>query len=230
MQDSVDKKELLEELRRISSGLKARTELFGHSGVLYLPKAKRPEPCASGLARYDGGPEGFGAFAPCARHPLWGGVAFGCWTVGSAAAIWGAPVSGPNLAPFSEDGLLQLGRMLNWLAGEIKAQAPDMDGFRLIAAGRCIEGGELSVGDAGQKALPAIESWLAGTGVKTVLLLGESARAAFMPGVETPLGKGFASKGRKFVATLPPDEIAASQALKKEAHAHLKALILSIQP
>lgn len=228
--ESADKKELLEELKSIAAGLKTRLDLLGSSGVRFIPKAKRPEPCASPVAIYDGMPDGFGQFAACPKHTLWSGFVFGCWEIGSAAAIWGAAFSGPCERPFPDEGMEQLGRMLNWLAGEIKAGAPDMEGFRLIATGKCLEGGGLSAKDASTSALPAIEGWLSHTGAKAVLLLGESAREAFMPGQEASPGKEFTSGGRKWVATLPPDEIAGSQGLKKEAHNHLKAFIRSILP
>lgn len=231
MRGEEDKLEILDDLKQICGGLKERLEFLGRSGVGFLPKAKRPLPCANPPAIYDGTPDGFEAFTPCARHPLWEGAAFGCWMVGGAAAIWGASVSGPCRSPFPEEGLLQLGRMLNWLAGEIKATAPDMEGFRLVVAARCVEGGGLDIQDASLKAMPAIEGWLAETDARAVLLLGESARAAFMPGAEVQPGKELSSKGRRLLATWPPDEIAAgAQPLRREAHNHLKAFILSIQP
>lgn len=221
--------ELLEELRRVCGLLKDRFEFLGSSGVRFLPKAKKPLPCP--IALYEGALEGLEAFVPCAAHPFWQGTAFGCWKIGPGAVIWGSPVTGPCRTPFSAEGMDQLGRMLNWLAGEIKAAPPDIEGCHLVAAARCMESGDLAAHEASSKAMPAVEAWLCSTGAKAILLLGDSAKAAFLPGMETALGKAFAKNDSRLLATLSPDEIAAgSQPKRKEAHNHLKAFISLVQP
>lgn len=226
-----------DEFRAIVESLGTRLAFLRDAGVGFVPSAKGAlalqAACPAGQAAFEGGPGEARGFLPCLRHPFWSGAAFGVWALDNGAAVvWGEAISGqgPVERPFSVEGLQQLGRMLEWLGKEMKAVTPGIDGYRLFMAGRCLEGGGSLPEGAGCACAPLIEGWLAKAGSRTVLLMGGAAGSAFIPPSPQaePLGKALRARGRGLVATWSPDELVARPGLKKEALAHLRTFLETI--
>lgn len=117
--------------------------------------------------------------------------------------------------------------MLNWLAEQIKADAPAVSNPQVVMAAKCPEAGAYSDTEACGACVTGIEGLFNAGGV---LLMGELAAWAILQAadLEAKRGRAHNDKGRSIVVTYSPEELLKDQETKKKAHADLKLLIASL--
>lgn len=223
------------EIKDIAESLKRRLELLREAGITGIPKQRGLKGvvqggCPSDWAVFSGTLAEAVSFTPC-QHDGWKGVLFGIWPLGKAAVVWGVPVSAATLCdgPFGRESLLQLERMLNWLAGELKAEAPCSSDAHAVLAARCPQAGSYSDTAAAEASVNTIEGLLQGS--KAMLLMGGLAACLLLRSADLAEARGrvHKDKGRSVVVTFSPEELLRDQVLKKGAHADLKLLIPALE-
>lgn len=243
MPQETDRASAALELREIADSIKTRLKLLAEAGLTVVPFAGAAViPCPENPVLMECGPGEFSLLSPCPLHASWEGVLFGCWAIegaggkgGSAAIIWGAPVSaggqtaGRPSEPFCPESMEQFLRMVEWLSGELNAATPPPGTFRLFVAGKCLESGGPGLNEAIRASAQALERWVSSVKPGAVLLMGDHAVRALSEGVAEH-GKPFEKEGHLFMATWSPDEMLKSRARKKEAHVHLKGFIKAVRP
>lgn len=225
------------EIKDAALSLMRRIEFLLDAGITGLPKARVVKPDGPAVesesadwAVFKGCLKDAAVFKAC-EHQDWKGVLFGVYPLGKAVVLWAVPVAGQTLqdSPFGAEPIVQLEKMLVWLAGELKGPVPQAANPEVVLVARCPQEGGYTDTAAATACRALLEPYF--KGAQGVLLMGELAAWAFLQSADIDGARGRVNKGdgRQVVVTYPPDEWITDQARKKAAHNDLKLLIKTLQ-